>query len=454
MTCLRHSYEKGTAPKSGRVCRKCGQPDNVSLPTSTGAVSSSPADASSLGSLPSLEPTSIGPEPPKGPRPLPLHSRLGASGAERWMNCSASSRLIERVAQAAQFEAEDPDWTVEGRNAHSLAAHCLDSDVDAWQLMGLPAWSFVTVEMAMAVQVYLDYVRSLPGPNKRWVERRMHRPDIHPLFYGTLDCEVEYLVDMSAQTPVRPSIMLEIVDYKHGAGVLVEVENNAQTMYYANGRLIDRPYLLGSDRVKLTIVQPRGYLDEKVRSWVTTVQELRTWLVEHLVPAMQKTESPDAEFKLGEWCRFCPAKLVCPAYDDLARKVLNGAVLTYPEAMQLKMLIAAAKKAEYTALMNGEPGTGGKLVMAKVDRVFKPAAEAKLAETYGTGAYTAPKLLSPAAVEALPGGKAIVAEFAYKPEAGYSVAPLGDPRSAVTPKKPSELFGAVVQKVVDIKAQT
>lgn len=377
---------------------------------------------------------------------LPAHSRLGASSAERWMNCVGSASLIELVTRYSGFEEEDPDYRVDGVNNHHLAAHCLDNELDCWQTIGLPGFDFVDMSAANAVQTYLDYVRSRPNVDRRRVEHKMYRPDIHPLFYGTLDCEIDFFAS--------EAIRLEIVDYKNGAGVVVEADENEQLMYYVNG-VLDERQLIGSDRVKMTIVQPNAYHpDGPIRSSIMTVHQLREWRDNKLVPAMQEADPsfrPDlltgADFKLGSWCRFCPVKTVCPAFDSLAHRILAEGSCSYEEAQQLKMLIKAVEQDEYRNLMNGEPGTGGKLVFKRVDRVWKD--EAPVLAKFGQSAIIPAKTKSPAQIEELPGGKTFVAEWAYKPEAGLTVAPLNDKRSAVRPKDAEGVFGAAVQKILD-----
>jgi hypothetical protein len=91
--------------------------------------------------------------------------------------------------------------------------------------------------------------------------------------------------------------------------------------------------------------------------------------------------------------------------------------------------------------MEGVEVPGTKLVYMRTDRVWKDDVEGKAAARFGDNAYTLPKLLSPAAMEKLPEGKAFVSEWAYKPEAGYTVALADDPRPAVALKTPEEKYG-------------
>ena len=103
----------------------------------------------------------------------------------------------------------------------------------------------------------------------------MHRPEFHDMMYGTTDAAV---LDRER---------LEVIDYKHGIGIVVEVENNPQIMYYAY-MIIDE---LGSAwhddaPITVTIVQPRVTWREPIRSWQTTVGHIRQWATNTLLPAM------------------------------------------------------------------------------------------------------------------------------------------------------------------------
>src|SRR5690606_33720744 len=79
-----------------------------------------------------------------------LHHILSPSSAHRWLNCTASA-----MAEAALPEANSA-YADEGSEAHDLAAHCLEN-----ALHGVDVTD--NTEMAEAIQVYLDYVRAIPG---------------------------------------------------------------------------------------------------------------------------------------------------------------------------------------------------------------------------------------------------------------------------------------------------
>ena len=396
------------------------------------------------------------------------HSPLGASGTHRWMHCPGSVGLSYGVD-----DEEDDSFSKPGTAAHALGETCLNQKKAPWEFIGGYVFGgrvddgptpkeavelgavVIDKEMADAVQEYLDAIEAWhPDRNQgnTWVERRFHCPTIHRLFYGTAD-----LVHLDLAGRV-----LHVWDYKHGAGIMVEVEDNPQCKYYACGVLEDLNLWNEVDEVVLHIVQPRGYLDPH-RVWKLSTDDLDVWMGDVLVPAMDFA-LVSRNTKAGEWCRFCPARFrQCPQLiEDMGEletmlKDLEGRTadeLTNEQVSRIMDLFALAKivnkAAEQTAfrrMQNGKAVPGYKLANARSNRAWKDEDKAKavLEKTYGERAYTAPKLLSPAQIEALPLGAAIVAEHAYKPDAGLTVVKGTDARPAVN-RDTKSLFKPVTRK--------
>lgn len=355
------------------------------------------------------------------------HSPLGASGMERWANCGGSASLIEvlKTGQPEHFE-PDPEWRRDGIQAHDLAADLLSSGKDAWEATDRVRWSALTAEMMDAVQVHLDYVRSRKG--WQFVELRMHRPEFHELAYGTTDVAV---LDPEA---------LEIIDYKHGVGIVVEVEGNLQVLYYAF-MVIDE---LGAEwpddtPIKLTIVQPRVPWRDPIRSWDTTVGFIRNWAITVLKPTMENAYTA-GYLVTGEHCRFCPAQLICPGFLSVAARAqkldlsklkdLSAPLLAelLGETKVMQMAVNAIKQ-EARARMIGQRQVlpGWKVVRGIADRIWKE--DAPVAAQWG---YQPMKAKSPAMVEKeSSAGKKFVAEWAFTPDAGFDLAPEDDRRKAV-----------------------
>ena len=173
-----------------------------------------------------------------------VHSQIGASSYYRWRECPGSVRLCKDVPNISSVYAE------EGTKAHELAASVLE--------MGEWPKTF-DEEMGEAVQVYvqavIDDVESISFP-RVYIEHKFDLSAIHPGLYGTADCVI--------YDEVKKHLI--VYDYKHGAGIPVDVANNDQLMYYGLGALLSLG--IACEKVTLKIAQPRCYhKDGPVREW-------------------------------------------------------------------------------------------------------------------------------------------------------------------------------------------
>lgn len=383
----------------------------------------------------------------------PEHSPLGASSAERWMNCPGSVHLIRNLQLPPS---DEPEYRSLGTSAHLALNKCLSENLEAWEVMGQKFGVHVCDDdMANAIQVFLDEANqdrdfALGNPRmktKFLFEQQIDYPEFHEQFYGTLDYAFIY------------NRVLKIRDYKHGQGIAVEVKDNPQVLYYAWGVLRAHPEI---DRVDLGIIQPRAFHpDGPVRTWSTTAEDLRVWAETVLRPAMQRAEL-DVDFLPGSWCRFCPAKLVCPVLKGMfeAAAVCDQThIQQYSRAdldrqfgciAAVNSFIKALKEEVERRALLGEVFTSAKLVNRKSDRVWKAGAEKALVELAGQKALTTPQLISPAQMEklAVPGIAKKVREFAFTPDLGVTLAPATDKRAAqVAPPKASEVFAEAIKNL-------
>jgi len=385
------------------------------------------------------------------------HSPLGASGASRWMNCPGSVRLSESVDKGG-----DSEYAKEGTAAHALASECLVQHTEPWQYIGQEFEEFtVNKEMSDAVSVYTTAITDMHRQYKNnsismlvadeemeYIEQRFHCPLIHKSFFGTTD-----YAKVEGDT-------LYVWDYKHGRGVIVEVQNNPQTMYYAAGVLESAKLWQDSNinKVVLHIVQPRApHSSGPVRSWGISKKDLVNWLDETLVPAMNLTATSD-KLKSGEHCRFCPVvSKSCPEIlsnvdeveETMAKKIeelSNADVSRFLKlAKTVKLAISNAEKTAYARLEKGQKIEGYKLVNAKSNRKWRDEAEAALEEKFGDRAFKEVELKSPAEIEKMSGGKALAKEFAFKPPTGLKVGEDSDARPAVN-KDTKSLFKPTSKK--------
>jgi len=405
------------------------------------------------------------------------HSTKGASSAERWMNCSGSSALIAALELP---ETDEPDYRREGVAIHEAAADCLARDIDAWEIVGETYYGTVMDgPMCDAIQMYLDRVRPSIDRDKGFhgeqffIEAKLAAPDVHEKMFGS--------VDFGALVPYRCAHgmnkdcqdgFLDVTDLKGGEGIEVDPTDNAQMKYYAF-MLIHTHYnhLEDDFPVRLTIVQPRCWsYDGPIRDWWATVGEIKAWVVRDLLPAMNST---DSDLEAGKWCRFCPAKIVCPLLNSLFRAAAHydpeevvslsseSLGLSYNKVEGVKFYIKALEEEVYRRMMQGKEVPGTKLVNKKANRIYTdtvtekvegkdvevPIADA-IKSRFGDAAYDKPKMKTPAELEKLnPAAKKFVHEHSYMPHTGLTVAVEGDKRTAIKVQSSQERFGAALANI-------
>lgn len=334
------------------------------------------------------------------------HSVLGASASHRWMGCPGSVALEATVPSSGSSE-----HAQEGTTAHEMAELILTgyprSGVDKANKAGYDAG-----EMSKHVRVYTDYVESLQGA--KWYEMRVSLEALNPPvdMFGTVDTVV-----WNAGTG-----HLEIVDLKYGQGVVVEVQDNSQLLYYLLGVVLTlkvRP-----ETMRITIVQPRAFHpDGAVRSVDVTWEELKAFRI-RLMEAAAATQDPEAPLHVGDHCRWCDAKAVCPAqrehalevarveFDVEAREPAMPAVEGL-EPDQLALVLERAKLVEdwlksvrdyaHRLIESGQEVPGWKLVAGRRSRNWRDPeeAEAWLRQRFKVGEVFSKKLISPAQAEKL-----------------------------------------------------
>jgi hypothetical protein len=380
------------------------------------------------------------------------HSITGASGAKRWMNCPGSIPLTLSLGEKGKGGTSEP--AAEGTCAHEVLANCLTDQREPWEFIGttmqVDGYEFIVDdEMTSAVDVALEHIRHLlelhgeKANSVEWVkvfvEESMRHSEYPEDLFGTTDFAL--LVKH-----VDGTYTLYIVDYKHGIGVIVE-PTSEQLFYYANLVLNN----LGPDEapddwsvieVVLTIVQPRApHPKGPIRTHRCNGQDLMDWYRESLEPALLRTKEPDAELKVGEWCGFCPAKKFCSAQKtgveefDTDTDPVKLTAEQIGELLDRKSAImkyfAELEKLAFDKASRGETIPGFKLVRKRANRTWKAGVEKILLEKFGDSAYTEPKLLGPPGIEKLPGGSKFVAQYAFTPDTGLTLAPITDKRTAM-----------------------
>jgi len=185
------------------------------------------------------------------------------------------------------------------------------------------------------------------------------------------------------------------------------------------------------------IVQP-----PQVKRWVTTPARI-TQFEKDLVKAVKLAQQPDAELKVGDHCRWCAAKPVCPQMTGAVDRALK----TQVEAIDVQTLGSYLANADiledwikdlralaHQILDSGAPVPGYKLVAKRGTRQWVDEAQAHVElRKLGIEPHKEPELVSPAQAEKeLKKRKMTLPDdLVVSVSSGTTLAAESDPRPAV-----------------------
>lgn len=368
------------------------------------------------------------------------HSKLGASSADRWINCPGSVRLSEKCPRPP-----DSEYAAEGTFAHELCEFVLKEKITREELEKITHFNKKEIpkEMRDHVFLYVDHVRNLRkeiGPGADYLmEQKFHLKHIHEDLYGTSDFTIR-----------EEFGRLITIDFKYGAGIAVDVEENEQLLYYALGASHGGNY----ESIELHIVQPRAdHYDGPIRIWKTTPQKLMEFS-KMLKAAAIATQEEDAPLNDGDHCRWCNAKAICPKlmekaivtaqtdFKDTTLKLPGIETLTDEQILnvvnfqkQIENWFEAVKDFALLRMQNGEKIDGLKMVAKRAYRkwINEDNAQEQLLKSYGERIYEK-KFLSPSAAEKVLGKDAILG-LCESLSSGVTIAAEGDRRKGLTSAK-------------------
>jgi Protein of unknown function (DUF2800) len=244
-----------------------------------------------------------------------MHSRFGGSVAARVLNCPASIGLVEQVPAHLR---KTSSYAERGTALHAAMALLIDDlDASKARLDGLAGttignYTITADDVQTALAPALAYIDALLVPGAEfYLERRVAFPTVAGAF-GTADLLV------------RIGNTAYVIDHKFGAGVRVLALRpdgdddviNAQLMFYATGARHTHPeFFAGVETIVLVIVQPVSIEPdaEMVSSVAVTPAELDAFVVTY-AGAWETALSDTPPLARGDWCRFCPARPICPAH--------------------------------------------------------------------------------------------------------------------------------------------
>ena len=393
------------------------------------------------------------------------HAPFAPSSAHRWLRCpGGQARII-----LDGVESPGSVYAAEGTAAHALLEKALRQEIPPHQFHGsmdvnedgnvkfrsreADGQFPIDEDMISAVSEAYDYalrrMKEVPAA-ELLVEQRSRMFDHRHDAGGTADIVID-----------EPFGTLEVIDYKHGKGILVDVEKNDQLRMYLYG--MARKSNFSHEVYRYTIVQPRhpwysGPIWEEIErqdlwEWGRNIRETIEW-----IDVLIRRDEPLDQMDLnpGSWCRFCPLKTKCP---ELAKQAAYAAKVDFaddPQALDigaydtaavlkwapvLEDWLKAVKQDVEGRMIRGEKVEGFKVVRRRANRQWNPEkSEVEIEQdlrAYGVkkgDLYPPSKMKTPAAVE-----KMISKDYrelfnetlVVKPEAGLTIAPDTDRRQAV-----------------------
>jgi hypothetical protein len=238
----------------------------------------------------------------------PPHSEFGGSVAARVLRCPASVGL---AAKTPAHLRRDTIYAQRGAALHAAMALLIEReralDSLAGETIGEYAITRDDVENALRPALaHVDALLNQPGA-EYYLERRVAFPTIENAF-GTADLIVKI------------AAVANVVDYKFGAGVRVVARDdggvNPQLAFYTAAARCSLPeFFAGAEHIVLTILQPQAIEEdaELASSTEATPAELDAFVVRYRA-ACEDALGPSPHRERGAWCRFCPAKPICPEH--------------------------------------------------------------------------------------------------------------------------------------------
>jgi hypothetical protein len=353
---------------------------------------------------------------------MPTHARLSPSGADRWMTCSASVKLIELLIERGELRESDMEgevseqitedeiieqqlyryedavldptresttFSAEGTVLHDVRANCLALDLDPHNFVGqtfsADGFSFeIDEDMADRLVPGIDWIRE--RTHSPAIERRVNLSEWLPGNYGF--CDTYWLMPVARK---KDLFDLYVNDYKNGVGEPVPAIGTRQLRLYALGAWVE----LGKPNIRnvvLVIDQPRA---GGIKDWTISFDELMEF-ADEVRRVYERIQSGNVEFvPTTKGCRWCPVRKTkrgCAAFNQWKIQMIGAPIMdmsvdepryTDPAQMSRAMRYYIVKNAagirawlaklhdeSLQAAIEGDPDPGSKAIEGSGRRFF------------------------------------------------------------------------------------
>jgi hypothetical protein len=235
-----------------------------------------------------------------------LHSALGPSSSERWLEGCPGSVLATKDIKGGQTE-----YAAFGTASHELSLWAREhgKPAEAWKGTTLVVgdYSFkVGKPMYEGVQTFIDQCDWVEGD--AYFEKMVHYAHWVSGGFGTGD---DFRIKDGLCT---------ITDLKMGTGVKVFARDNSQMKLYALGCVSSLAWMYEFDHFVLKICQPRLRHFEEFE---ISLGHLMQWAYDEVRPAAKLALTPGAPIRAGSWCKFCKIKDTCEVRANYKAEMRN-----------------------------------------------------------------------------------------------------------------------------------
>ena len=357
------------------------------------------------------------------------HSNIvGGSTAKRVINCPGSVALVAKMPPKPSSKYAD-----EGTLLHNVIAEIVMSGQPPEHYLGTKY-----EDQTLTQELIDDKLKpALAALDQIDPKQEMEIEAETSVDFGDLLPGVFGSTDLIGRLGTRAVVL----DWKFGDGVAVEVEENPQLMFYAAAAMrtpAAQWAFEGVTEIEMVIVQPPA-----VKRWVTTPERIAAFELQ-LVQAVKASEKPNAKLEVGDHCRWCAAKPVCPQMTGAVDRALQTKLQAIDTQMlgsylanadMLEQWITDLRALAFAMLESGAPVPGYKLVAKRATRSWtdETKAKAELLKSLPESEVVEMSVISPAKAEkALKKRKiGLPDDLVVAISSGNTLASVDDPRPEV-----------------------
>lgn len=307
------------------------------------------------------------------------HAPFGSSTADRVIHCPGSVALSAKSPEPPASE-----YAAKGSAQHALIEHLLLEGGTPEEYVGATfADVVIDKELAEGVRIAFDAAEELLKgyEGDQLIEQRL--VIVEDEVFGTGD-----VIGISGD-----GTRALIADHKFG---YMEVSADSSQLKFLAAALLADPAMAAVSKdieeFDLAIIQP-AFDPPTTKTTITRAEAevfLRTIKLAH-----SASKTPDAEVRMGAWCKWCRAKIICPAQTKMFADLIDfklhpdwshaqlGDILE--KAKEVEKLIEAVQERVKHELANGRTVPGWRLKAGSTRLAWAQSAKDTIAALRGLG---------------------------------------------------------------------